>query len=66
MQRCGLQASDHHHQRVLYMRALQIGTFEASLGLIAIGILLVDGNANIIHDSSILAKHFSWKFRDGE
>jgi len=43
------------------MRALQIGTFEASLGLIAIGILLVDGNANIIHDSSILAKHFSWK-----
>jgi DNA-binding CsgD family transcriptional regulator len=34
---------------VLDMRAVEIGTFEASLDLIAIGILLVDGNATIIH-----------------
>ena len=34
---------------VLEMRAVEIGTFEASLDLIAAGILLVDGNANIIH-----------------
>ena len=34
---------------VLDMRTVEIGTFEASLDLIATGILLVDGHATIIH-----------------
>jgi PAS domain-containing protein len=34
---------------VLDMRAVEIDTFEASLDLIGTGILLVDGNATIIH-----------------
>jgi DNA-binding CsgD family transcriptional regulator len=34
---------------VLDMQAITVGTFEASLDLIATGIVLVDGEANIIH-----------------
>jgi DNA-binding CsgD family transcriptional regulator/PAS domain-containing protein len=36
---------------VLDMRAVAIGTFEASLDLIAIGVVLVDGQARIIHSN---------------
>ena len=38
---------------VLDMRAVEISTFEASLDLIAIGVLLVDGNATIIHANRV-------------